>query len=372
MVAPSLDSRPVVLVTGATGDLGSSICAALDTDYIVVGLDHDSEAGERAVIELDVTSEASIDAALQKIRAGHGSRIAAVIHLIAYFDFTGKPDPRYDTVNVEGTRKLLEALGDFTVDRFIYASTMLVHRPGVPGERIDESWPIDPRWEYPKSKARAEAVIREGASMPCAILRFAGVYDEHKAVPTLSHQIARIYARDLQSHLYAGPLDAGQAMLHRADMIDAVRRTVERRNALPREIAILIGEPKTLGYLALQDRIGTLLHGERDWETLRIPAPVAKLGATLQNIAEPLVPDTIDDGEKPFVQPFMIDLADDHYALDISRARELLGWEPQHRLGDVLPVMIERLRSDPVAWHKANGVTLPHALEREGEDGERG
>ena len=33
----------------------------------------------------------------------------------------------------------------------------------------------------------------------------------------------------------------------------------------------------------------------------------------------------------------MIDLADDHYDLDISRARTLLGWEPKHSLRETLP-----------------------------------
>jgi hypothetical protein len=33
-------------------------------------------------------------------------------------------------------------------------------------------------------------------------------------------------------------------------------------------------------------------------------------------------------------------LADDHYALDISRARNLLGWSPQHNVRDTLPRMV--------------------------------
>ena len=347
-----------MLVTGATGNLGQSICTGLEGDYTVVGLDRDRAPNERRVIEMDITSEISIREALAAIRRDLGSRIAAIVHLIAYFDFSGEPDALYNEVNEKGISDLLGVLEDFEVGRFIYASTMLVHRPGVPGERINEQTPLDPRWVYPRSKARAEAAIRSNATMPYAILRLAGVYDEQTAVPTLSHQIARIYSRDLQSHLYAGPLDAGQAMLHREDLIDAVRRTIARRLTLPTEVTMLIGEPETLGYDTIQEMLGRLIHGEHEWQTLKIPVPVAKLGSKIQNLSEPLIPDVIDGGDKPFIQPYMIDMADDHYELDISLARNLLDWEPQHRLGEELPGIVENLKADPVAWHEMNGVAF--------------
>jgi len=50
----------------------------------------------------------------------------------------------------------------------------------------------------------------------------------------------------------------------------------------------------------------------------------------------------------------MIDRADDHYELDISRAMKLLGWEPKHNLIDTLPGMIKNLKEDPEKWYKEN------------------
>ena len=49
----------------------------------------------------------------------------------------------------------------------------------------------------------------------------------------------------------------------------------------------------------------------------------------------------------------MIDLADDHYVLDISRARTILGWEPRHSLRETLPKMINALKADSPDWYKA-------------------
>ncbi|HSJ79450.1 MAG TPA: NAD-dependent epimerase/dehydratase family protein [Erythrobacter sp.] len=362
--------KPLILITGADGNLGQSLAHALAADFRVIGLDRSARHdGGPQIINIDITAPRSVKAGLEMVRRDHGRDIAAVIHLVAFFDFSGEPDPLYDQINVEGTRNLLGALDGFAVERFIYASTMLVHAPTEPDERIDEGTPLDPQWEYPRSKKKVEDLIRSEARMPFAILRLAGVYDEQSAVPTLVHQIARIYERDLQSHLYAGPRDVGQSMLHREDMIDAVRRTVDRRAILPPDAEILIGEPEAIGYQALQDRIGELIHGARQWVTIRLPAPLAKLGAAAQDAAEPLIPDAIDQGEAPFIQPFMISMADDHYALDISRAENWLGWRPKHGIENELSAMIANLKRDPAAWYKRNGVAPPHWLDQAAEEG---
>lgn len=360
MRVPDPDTRPIVLITGATGNLGGSLAAALAADYRIAGLDRDAQGGDFPVFEADFTSDASLAGAMLQLRDAFGARLASVIHLVAFFDFSGEDDARYDSVNVEGTRRLLRALQGFEVQQFVYASTMLVHAPCDPGEHIDEQQPIDPRWAYPKSKAAAEAVIgAERKSIPSVILRLAGVYDEQTTVPTMAQQMARIYERDLTSHFYAGSMRVGQAMLHRDDLLDAVRRCVDRRATLPPASVMLIGERDAIGYDALQDRLGELMHGADDWRTLRLPKPVAAAGAWLQGKLEPVVPDAIDAGETPFIKPFMVAMADDHYALDITRARELLGWEPRHRLKDELPRMVQALQQDPPAWYEANQVEPP-------------
>lgn len=352
--------KPIFLITGAAGDIGTTLSRALSHGYQVVGLDRPGTQAAIPLLHADLGDPRSIGQALGQFRARHGARIASVIHLAAYFDFTGEEHPLYRKVNVEGTRALLQALQQLEVEQFVYAGTMLVHQPGKPGERIDESRPLAPRWAYPRSKAAAEAVIREEhGHIPYLLLHLAGIYDERRCVPTLAHQIARIYERDFTSHLYSGDPQAGQSMLHKEDMADAFRRAVDRRAELPPGEMVLIGEPDAPGYDELQDLIGRLVHGDATWTTLRLPKPAAKLGAALQATLEPLVPDVIDQGQKPFIRPFMVEMADDHYALDISRARRLLGWEPRFRLEEVLPRLVQALKDDPPAWYRANGVTPP-------------
>ena len=110
---------------------------------------------------------------------------------------------------MQGNRALLRGLHAFEAKQFIYASSILVHTLCRPGERIDETQPIALGWMYPKSKARAEEVLRQQhGKIPYVNLRLAGVYDTTSMVPTLARQMARIYERDFQSYFHSGsPMD---------------------------------------------------------------------------------------------------------------------------------------------------------------------
>ncbi|WP_150301425.1 NAD-dependent epimerase/dehydratase family protein [Pseudomonas profundi] len=362
--------KPLVVITGGSGNIGTALVRALKRRYRIVSLDRRVSETADFSYEFDLTSIDSVKQALRNMAAEQGSDIAAVVHLAAYFDFTGDDSPLYRKVNVEGTRNLLAALRDYRVERFVYSSTMLVYAPGAPGEKISEQSPDGPGWAYPQSKAETEAVIREQAGdMPYTLLRLAGLYNETNCVPTLAHQIARIYEETFQSHLYSGDPQAGQAFVHQEDMIDAFRRTIDRRNELPPENVILIGEERSDSYETLQSRLGELIHGAEKWQTLTLPKPVAKIGAWAQEQAEPLVPDDFDKGEKPFIRPFMIDMSSDHYQLDTRLARQLLGWEPRHNLYDGLEDLVGGLRKDPLGWYQSNGLTPPDWLVEAAEKG---
>ncbi len=352
--------KPIVLITGAVGNIGGSLARALRKHYRIIGLDRSAGDTDYPIIQVDLTDKKSVTDALARIGTEHGRQIASIVHLAAFFDFSGEDQPEYQVVNVDGSRNLMQALQAFDVEQFVYSGTMLVHQPVRPGERIDERRAIQPGWVYPKSKAEAErAISSERGDIPVVYLHLAGLYDERTSVPTFANQIARIYERDFQSHLYSGDTDAGQAMIHRDDMIDAFVRTIDRRSQFAGETVILVGEPDAIGYDDLQDQLGCLIHGENEWRTMRVPSTLAGVGAWVQDKVEPVIPDAIDQGERPFIQPFMTRMASDHYALDISRARALLGWEPKHRFEDELPAIVATLKADPAGWYEANNISPP-------------
>ncbi len=341
-------ARETVLVTGSSGFIGRAVIMRLAEHYAVVGLDRDQPPHPLPAAEffaIDLTSDDSVRGALQRVRAGYGERIASVIHLAAYFDLTGESDPKYEAITVRGTERLLRELKSFQLEQFVFASTMLVHAPSKPGQPINEDWPLDPKLPYRESKVRTERLIRDQRDgIPAVFVRPAGVYDDRGHAAFLAHQIARIYERRLESRVYPGDLDTGQPYLHLDDLADALLRIVQRRSQLPPELPLLLGEPETLTFRDLQEQLGCLIHGEQ-WRTIKVPTALARVGAWIED-------EVLD--EDPFVRPWMIDIASDHYELDVSRAKTLLGWEPNHSLRTTLPKIVAALKADPPGWYRAN------------------
>jgi nucleoside-diphosphate-sugar epimerase len=356
--------KPVVIVTGSSGLIGSAVSDLFAAEgFRVVGFDRPGAPHPPASatnVPCDLTSETSVLQALGRVEREFGDHISSVIHLAAYYDFSGEPSPLYDQVTVGGTERLLRLLRTFSVDQFIFSSTMLVHAPCEPGQRIDEGSRLAAAWAYPESKLRTERLIRlERDGIPAVILRIAGVYTDRCDSIPLAHQIQRIYECRLTANVFPGDAFRGQSFVHRDDVLESLEAAVVRRASRPPEAAILIGEPDPLSYDELQRALAALIHDEPDWKTVQIPKAVVKAGAWVQ--------DTIPGIEDPFIKPWMIDYADDHYALDIARARALLGWQPRRSLRATLPKMVEALESDPIGWyrhHDLEGVP-PDAKPRE-------
>jgi nucleoside-diphosphate-sugar epimerase len=350
-----VDGSVGVVVTGSSGLIGRAVCEALvDDGYSVAGFDRPGGPSppQRVInVPCDVTSDESVTGALGEVRRIFANTITSVIHLAAYYDFSGEPSRLYEDVTVRGTERLLRLLRDFTLEQFVFSSTMLVHAPCAVGEHINEEWPLDPKWDYPKSKLQTERLIlAERGRVPAVLLRIAGVYTDHCESIPLAHQIQRIYERTLTSHVFPGDTSTGQSFVHLNDLVEAFRAVVARRNALPQEAVMLVGEPDPLTYEHLQRTFGWLIHGDQAWETIQIPKALAKAGAWVE--------DKIPGIEDPFIKPWMIDLADDHYALDIRRARELLEWAPRRSLEETLPKMIDPLKTDPAAWYRKNKLEV--------------
>jgi nucleoside-diphosphate-sugar epimerase/uncharacterized membrane protein len=343
--------RDIIVVTGSSGFIGMRLIARLAERFTVIGLDKlgpPDRPSQFEFLPVDMTSDDSVRYAFETVASRHGKRLISVVHLAAYFDFSGEPNPLYEQVTVQGTQRLLDGLQSFHVEQFIFSSTMLVHGPCEPGQFINEESPLDPRWPYPESKLKAEQIIhRQHAGIPTVLLRISGVYDDACHSPPLAHQIQRIYERDMTSRVFPGHLSHGQSFLHVDDLVEAFIHAVDRRTGLPQEVVLLVGEPEPLSYDELQHQFGRLIHHE-EWETTQIPKAVAKTGAWVQ--------EALPMGEQ-FIKPWMVDFADDHYALDISRARRLLNWEPTRSLRETLPKMVAALKSDPALWYQEHRLS---------------
>jgi nucleoside-diphosphate-sugar epimerase len=349
-------SKPLVVVTGAAGLVGSALVDALTPRYRTVGLDRSKPDNDLMDwIECDLTSDSSTAGAFQEIERRHGRSIASLVHLAAYYDFSGEPSPLYRTLTVDGTVRVLRELRRRECEQFVFSSSLLVMEPASEGEILTESSPTQAEWDYPKSKLAAEkAIAEERGTIPAVILRIAGIYDEDCHSIPIAQQIRRIYERKLVSHFYPGDRSHGQSFVHLQDVVRCFLQVIERRKELRGREVFLVGEPEVESYGELQDSVGLLAHG-KEWTTLRIPKPLAKAGAWMKSQLEE------EEGEV-FIKPWMIDLADAHYPVSPEKAEAELGWVPRRRLRDTLPAMVERLKKDPRGWYEENSLPFPEGL----------
>ena len=185
-----------LIITGSSGLIGGAFLDRVGESYTGMGFDRKGPPHPPPktahVIACDLSSDESVYAALGEVRRLGHRRIASILHLGAYYSFASESSPLYEQVTVRGTERLLRGLRDFEVEQFIFASTMLAHAPCEPGERINEDCPLEPKWDYPKSKVAAkQLILRERGDVPVVLMRIGGVYDDRcHSIPSRSRSSA--------------------------------------------------------------------------------------------------------------------------------------------------------------------------------------
>jgi nucleoside-diphosphate-sugar epimerase len=352
--------KEVIVITGSSGRIGTRIIHRLNEGRQPIGLDFVGITQERSNMEfvyVDLGSDHSVECAFNRIRYAYGNRIASIIHLAAFYSFSGEHLELYDIITVNGTRRVLEQAKKFEVEQFIFTSTMLVHEPTPRGVIQNEDSPIKGKWHYPASKVKTEHLIKDiHGDIPYVILRIGGCYDEECNCVPISQNISRIYEKQLASLVFPGDPNNGVPYTHFDDLTDMIMLLVERRKELQKELVFLCVEEDSISYRDLQTTFGKLLHNIDHWPMIRIPKSVAKMGSWAQN-SIPFLP-------KPFIKPWMVDLADDNYQFTMEKSRQILGWSPKRSLRQTLPLMVDNLKADPVAWYKRHKIALPHFLKK--------
>ncbi len=348
-------AKQLILVTGVSGRIGSLVAKKFSgPEYQVVGFDivePKYKADNFAYIPMDLGSQEGVDNAFAQVRKQFGDRITSFIHLAAYYNFAGGKWEMYEKITIEGTRKVLKACQTFKTEQFIFSSTQLIYAPCELNQKINENWPLDASWEYPRSKIETEKVMREEHDkIPIVILQIAGCYDDECHSIPISNQIQRIYEKQFASRVFPGNITHGAPFLHLNDLVDVIWNAVQKRTQLGPELTVIVGEEETLSYDQLQRRISTLIFG-KEIHTIRIPKWFAKMGAWIEDHT-PFLPPS-------FIKPWMIDLADNNYILDCSRLKKTIGWNPKNSIQTTLLKMIDSLKNDPHQFYENNGLTPP-------------
>lgn len=150
-----------VLLTGASGFLGSHIKAELQKDQAVVSIGRSSSNDVRCDLS---TSRAKLDDIQCVIHAAGKAHI---------YPRTEQEKKAFFDVNVEGTHNLLFSLDSNPISRFVFISSVSVY--GLEqGILIPEDTSLNGKSPYALSKIKAEAIIQswcESKSIPYLILR---------------------------------------------------------------------------------------------------------------------------------------------------------------------------------------------------------
>jgi nucleoside-diphosphate-sugar epimerase len=171
-----MTGHPRVLVTGSSGRVGAAIAAALSTEHDVAGLD--------LFPGLHTTHRGSIEDARLVAAAMRGA--IAVVHTAAlHAPHVGRhSDAEFRSVNVNGTRVLLDTAVEQGARHFVYTSSTSIYGHALePVDRavwVTEELEPRPRDIYDETKLEAEALCREAASgtMSCLSLRISRCFPE--------------------------------------------------------------------------------------------------------------------------------------------------------------------------------------------------
>ncbi len=140
-----------VLVTGASGFLGTEVCRVLSKEHDVYTLGRTQTFFKN--IDADLSNQNIL---LPEVSFEHIVHLAGKAHS---YPKTDKEIEAFSLINYQGTINVLNALiTQKNIKTFIFASTVAVY--GVEfGENIKESYPTNPTTPYGKSKLSAEQYI---------------------------------------------------------------------------------------------------------------------------------------------------------------------------------------------------------------------
>ncbi|MCP4541096.1 MAG: NAD-dependent epimerase/dehydratase family protein [Chloroflexi bacterium] len=166
-----------VLITGATGFLGHTLCPYL------IERGYQLRALVRPTSSWDFLRPLGVELAWGDIRDAESVRTAAVgcravVHAAGKFRFWGTREDFF-AVNLEGTRNALEAARQANAERFVFISTIAVAGTPRADAVIDETYPPTPGDDYQCSKLEAERLTlryHQEYGLPTVVLRPGAFY----------------------------------------------------------------------------------------------------------------------------------------------------------------------------------------------------
>lgn len=270
-----------ILVTGASGFIGQSLCPVL-------------RARGHEVVAFERASGGDI-AAIPDWSAQLGGA-HAVVHLAALAHASGVPEQEIRAVNVDAALRVGKGAAGAGA-RMIFMSSVKVHGEETPDAPFNESSPLAPQGAYARAKADAEAALRAVPGLALTVLRPPLVYGAGVKANFLA--LLRAVARGWP--LPFASIANRRSLLYAGNLADAVARCLEAPQAPGR--TYLVSDGAALSTPELCRALGAALG--KPARLFRCPPALLEIAPAARKLTRSLV-------------------ADD------SALRRELGWAPPH------------------------------------------
>lgn len=311
---------PTIAVTGATGFLGSHLCA----EILRRGCGLIAVSRRAGVLEFE-GSHPVIGAGdnFTELGAGMLEGADAVIHCAArvhqqHEEKLGEQalHDAYLAANVDAALQVARAASASGVRRFVFVSSVHVHaRATAPDETLSAASPCRPQSHYARSKFRAEQALSEfcrTTHLELVIVRPPLVYGA--GVKAKFAQLARWVAS-------GRPLPFGSLRRNRrsfvsvGNLVDFLLLAAVHERAAGRAWLVADGAPISTAEL-IENLAKASGMQPRNW---RVPPVLLRLALSLIG------------------RSGMLSVLDGSLALDISENRDILGWKPVETMQQALP-----------------------------------
>jgi nucleoside-diphosphate-sugar epimerase len=310
-----------VLVTGATGFVGTAVLPALRARGHVV------RAAVRREVDCDADEQVRVgdlspDTDWREALAG----VDAVVHLAArvhvMHDASTNPLAEFRRSNVEGTLTLARAAARASAKRLVFLSSIKVNGEATTDRAFTERDAPAPRDPYGVSKAEAEEALRGVAvetGLEVVILRPPLVYG-----PGVRANFLRLLRfADRGVPLPFGAVDNRRSMVFVANLADAIVRCIEHPGAAGR--TFLASDGEDLSTADLIRRLAAAL-GKR---ASLVPVPPGLMRAAARLLGKGAEADRLLGSLR----------------IDSSALRESLGWRP--------PFTVDEGLAATAAWYQS-------------------
>jgi UDP-glucose 4-epimerase len=316
-----------VVVVGATGNVGTSLLEALAEEPLVdsvLGL-----ARRLPELELPKVEWARADVSRDDLLP-HFDGADCVVHL------AWKIQPSHASQelwlgNVHGSRRVFLAAAEARVPALVYASSVGAYSPGPKDRRVAESWPTD--------GVRTSFYSRHKAEVERMLDHFERDRPETRVVRLRPGLIFKREAASGIRRLFTGPLLPGRLLDPRLipfvpDLPRLCFQGVHSRDVGEAYRLAVVGDVRGAFNIAA--------------EPVLDPPELARiLGARRLPVPRRLVRAAAAVSWRLHLQPTppgWVDLALAVPLLDVSRAREELGWKPRHGADEALSELLDGLR----------------------------